>query len=366
MTDVHWDGRASDKWDQDNWNDGAGTPLTGLDWTVGDLRPHWLGTGWPNSCDDFNAAPDNVDLALGFKVDAAYGAAHAANLDWTLSLVGNVIGGVVDIASYTPNDDGQAWELTSLILRGGAGLSFDAALHTIPIIQIYGDNGAIYDVAGNNVNRDVYLMDFDANIEIDFASTNDYIFHIHYSAQDEVQPDVSDVRAGIEFGVEGHTKMGTLPAPDPDSGDEETRGQDCKLYRNAGTYEEPSWVEVSLVRDLTLDLERNEHDATTRGSGDFEAVSAGLLKAPANFDMLWITGNASFQALFGAFMNNTLIEMAVMDGSMTTPGRTGLRGQMRVLKFTEGQPKDGNVTASVTFKPGVGDNAPEWHTVPEA
>ncbi|GEM_PF-1961095 len=212
------------------------------------------------------------------------------------------------------------------------------------------------------------------SFEGDFASWDSTFLHSGGLVSDQnwnlvlrfTIPDKTDVRANVEFGPGGTSLVGKLPAPAADSGEGETRGQDCKLYWNANTHEDPTWVEVNLVRELTLDLERNEHDATTRASGDFEVVTAGLMKAPATFDMLWVTSNPSFQALLAAFLNNTLIEMAVMDGPMTTPGRTGLLAQMRVLKFGEGQPKDGNVTASVIIKPGLSTQVPQWYTVPEA
>ena len=43
-------------------------------------------------------------------------------------------------------------------------------------------------------------------------------------------------------------------------------GLEAKLYRNTGTYESPSWSEMTNVRDLTLNVEKGEADVTTRGA----------------------------------------------------------------------------------------------------
>ena len=43
-------------------------------------------------------------------------------------------------------------------------------------------------------------------------------------------------------------------------------GINGKLYQNTGAYGSPTWVEITNVRDLTLNMDAAEADATTPGS----------------------------------------------------------------------------------------------------
>ena len=51
-------------------------------------------------------------------------------------------------------------------------------------------------------------------------------------------------------------------------------GMEAKLYRNTGTYALPTWVELTNVKDLTLNLEAGEADVTTRGNAGWRATVA--------------------------------------------------------------------------------------------
>ena len=137
-------------------------------------------------------------------------------------------------------------------------------------------------------------------------------------------------------------------------------GLDCKLYRNTGTYEAPTWSEVSCVKDVTLNLEKGEADVTTRANQGWKASKAALKDASIEFDIMWDTSDVGFVALKDAFMNNTTLEMAVMDGSIATVGSEGLRATVEVMKFPRNEPLEEAVTVSVALKPTYAAHPPEW------
>jgi len=142
-------------------------------------------------------------------------------------------------------------------------------------------------------------------------------------------------------------------------------GLNAKLYRNTGTYGSPTWVEVCLIGDLTLNIEKSEATISVRCSG-WELIRAVLKKASVDFKMMYNPGNSSFQAIRDAFNNNTRIEFAVMDGDITAGATTltqGLRATMEVMKFNIGQPLEGAQTVDVTLKPSYNSNLPSWYTV---
>ena len=79
--------------------------------------------------------------------------------------------------------------------------------------------------------------------------------------------------------------------------------------------------------------------------------------------MVWDTTDAGFTAIKDAYFNNTTIDVAVMDGDITTPGNQGLRAVMEVTNFSRTEPLEEAITVSVTIKPGyTGDpaQAPDW------
>ncbi len=141
-------------------------------------------------------------------------------------------------------------------------------------------------------------------------------------------------------------------------------GMNGKLYRNTATYEAPTWVEVTNVKDLTLSLETGEADVTTRANGGWKASKATLKDGSVEFDMVWDTEDAGFTAVQGAFFANAALEFAVMDGDIATAGSQGLRASFSVTKFDRKEPLEEAMTVSVTIKPTYAAHAPEWMTVP--
>ena len=140
-------------------------------------------------------------------------------------------------------------------------------------------------------------------------------------------------------------------------------GLDAKLYRNTGTYESPTWVEMTNVKDLTLNLESGEADVTTRGAAGWRATVATLKEGTIEFEMVWDTADAGFTAIQQAWFGNASIEFAVMDGDITVAGSQGLRATFSITKFSRNEPLEEALSVSVSAKPTYADNAPEWMTV---
>jgi hypothetical protein len=139
-------------------------------------------------------------------------------------------------------------------------------------------------------------------------------------------------------------------------------GMDAKLYRNTGTYAAPTWVEVSNVKDVTLNLEKGEADVTTRANAGWRATVGTLKDASIEFQMVWDTVDAGFDAIRQAFFDNAPIEFAVMDGDITDPDSEGLRATFDIFNFTRNEALEEAIMVDVSIKPTYADNAPEWIT----
>jgi predicted secreted protein len=139
--------------------------------------------------------------------------------------------------------------------------------------------------------------------------------------------------------------------------------QNAKLYRNTGTYASPTWDLIGNVKDLTLSLEKDETDVTTRASGGWKEFVDGMKDATVEFGMLWDTGDADFDAFQGAFINNTAVEVLVLDGLVATAGAEGLRATMMVKSFTRNENLGEALMVDVSLRPVKNANsAPVWYT----
>jgi predicted secreted protein len=139
--------------------------------------------------------------------------------------------------------------------------------------------------------------------------------------------------------------------------------QNAKLYRNTGTYSVPVWDLIGNVKDLTLSLEKDETDVTTRASGGWKEFVDGMKDATVEFGMLWDTGDADFDAFQGAFINNTSVEILVLDGLVATTGSEGLRATMMVKSFTRNENLGEALMVDVSLRPVKNSNsAPVWYT----
>ena len=139
-------------------------------------------------------------------------------------------------------------------------------------------------------------------------------------------------------------------------------GMDAKLYRNSGSYATPAWEEIGNVKDVTLNLEKGEADVTTRANNGWRATVGTLKDASIEFQMVWDTLDADFDAIRQAFFNNAPIEFAVMDGDITDPDSEGLRATFDIFNFTRNEALEEAILVDVTIKPTYADNAPEWMT----
>lgn len=142
-------------------------------------------------------------------------------------------------------------------------------------------------------------------------------------------------------------------------------GLEAKLYiDDQASYASPTWAEVSNVKDLTLTLEKNLADVSTRGSGGWRANRAVLKDATIGFKMIWDTSDVNFQIIRDAFLDNEFVNVAAMDGDIETPGSEGLRAMCEVSKFTRNEPLEEALDVDVELKPAFfPSDPPEWLSV---
>ena len=119
-------------------------------------------------------------------------------------------------------------------------------------------------------------------------------------------------------------------------------------------------TEMGNVRDVTLNLEEGEADVTTRANNGWRATEPTLKEGSVEFEMAYDTADAGFTKILGAWLNRTVIAMAILDADKDTVGTMGLWADFKVISFTKGEPLEEGQTVSVTIKPAYSIVAPEW------
>jgi len=139
-------------------------------------------------------------------------------------------------------------------------------------------------------------------------------------------------------------------------------GLSCKLFINTGTYAAPTWTEVTIARDVAVNLEATEAEASSRASTWKEFLVA-LKDASVEFDILYEGADTNLVLIRDAFLNGTDIEILAFDGASATVGNQGLRATCKCFAFSRNEPMEEAVTNAVTMKPTPNsDAAPAWFT----
>jgi hypothetical protein len=141
-------------------------------------------------------------------------------------------------------------------------------------------------------------------------------------------------------------------------------GVKCRLYFcTDGIAGAPAWVLASGVKEVTATIDKGETDVSTRGSGGWKAVVGTLKELTLEFEMPWDPEDVGLQAFKDAFLNDTIIGLAAMDGDIEAAGAEGPWADCAILKFERKEPIGEAAAVSITAKPTFSANPPEWKVI---
>jgi len=139
-------------------------------------------------------------------------------------------------------------------------------------------------------------------------------------------------------------------------------GIDAKMYYDASGVGGSSWSELANVRDVTVSLEKAEIDVSNRAYGGWRANAGALKDATIEWDMIYDTTDAGFTAIRDAWLNDTVIGLAIMDQNITTVGAQGLHADCEIMSFSQPQPMEDAIKVNVRAKPTYSSTDPSWST----
>src|SRR5262245_2768193 len=96
-------------------------------------------------------------------------------------------------------------------------------------------------------------------------------------------------------------------------------GLNCKAYRNTGNFASPVWNEITIARDLTINLTKDDADSSVRGQTWRTRLST-LKDAQVDLNVLHDPSVDDYNVLRDAFLNDTVIDFAFADGAIATTG----------------------------------------------
>lgn len=140
-------------------------------------------------------------------------------------------------------------------------------------------------------------------------------------------------------------------------------GLNCyAYYMSAGSFASPTWTLYTAVVDVTINRERTEIAASSRGS-TFEKFLVGLKKLGVDINALRDNADTTQIALETAYEAGSVIVMGFADGPIATSGTKYVKIECVVTKLMAGEPLEGVATIDITIKPAAGGtNNPTYGT----
>lgn len=122
----------------------------------------------------------------------------------------------------------------------------------------------------------------------------------------------------------------------------ELLGMDCKLYYNSATHATPTWVLVSQAVDVSMSIDKNYGDVSSRASG-WKKNKAALKDLGCSFGYRYKAAvtDTVFDALRAAAIANTPTELFIADGASGTAGSEGIRAYFDLTMGREEPLEDG-------------------------
>tara|TARA_Y100000310_G_scaffold310662_1_gene356143 strand:+ start:1198 stop:1650 length:453 start_codon:yes stop_codon:yes gene_type:complete len=145
-------------------------------------------------------------------------------------------------------------------------------------------------------------------------------------------------------------------------------GNDLKLYYNTGTDATPTWVEIDIVGDVTVNLEAGDAEVDLR-------LTNWLLNLPSklsgSIDLALANniGNTAYDALRGYYFNRTIAQYASANAAIATSGTEYFKAFCHFSSFPWNQAtqemSNHDATLSLSYHEESGSLVePAWATIP--
>lgn len=111
-------------------------------------------------------------------------------------------------------------------------------------------------------------------------------------------------------------------------------GRMAKLYINTGTYDTPVWLEVDMIDDVEVSLEKATNEIDIRASGNTKTV-VGNRKIGLSTNYYELAGYTDMvkPELLESWNGDSPLDMLTLDQDISVIGAEGFRGPFVVTNF---------------------------------
>lgn len=140
-------------------------------------------------------------------------------------------------------------------------------------------------------------------------------------------------------------------------------GVNQALFYNSATYATPTWVEITAAKDVSLPLDKSMAEVKARLSTWSQNLPA-MKTLAIEWDMIADTSLTPYNVLRDAFVNDTLVDLAVCDdAAIATSGADYFRSECYLDKFSVKQGLEEAEMVECSAKRAYSTNAPAWTDV---
>lgn len=136
-----------------------------------------------------------------------------------------------------------------------------------------------------------------------------------------------------------------------------------RLYYNTAQPDTPTWVQITIAKDIKVTADKEKVEITNRGHGETNRYAGGGVDIGFTFDVSNKPADAGFVALLASFTGKTSIELAAVDGDITVAGTQGVRAVCEVFKFERTAGLKGEAKWDCEAAPTDSSEAPSFFTV---
>lgn len=128
-------------------------------------------------------------------------------------------------------------------------------------------------------------------------------------------------------------------------------GRTCTINYNSGTFGSPTWVALGRASSPSRSQGRPTSRKTYREATTSKNVT-GLLDYEISFQYVQKDAGATdtvLAALLDSLLNDTVLDIAMLDGPAATTGSTGIRGPFVVSQMDKSEDDEDAVVYDVTL-----------------
>jgi len=136
-------------------------------------------------------------------------------------------------------------------------------------------------------------------------------------------------------------------------------GINAKLYwRSGGSYEAPTWTEVTIIADLAVNPAWDDSPADDRSSRVKRRMKT-VLGLEFSGRMKKKPGNTAYEAFMNALLSDDALDLLVMDGDKDVANNRGWRCDCQVFSGNEDQAMANVLYEDIILAPTDSDNTPK-------